>query len=102
MHQQCLHIDLNLPFLCVTGSVDYSTKREVFSKYMAVCRLQEEKSILLREMKQHWDVLKARASVLSEVSLHHEEGMCQSKCALPAYYYGVSSLYSDTLFFFLR
>ena len=84
MHLQylCSVFSINLPYLCITGSVDFSTKKEVFVQCMAVRRLQEEKSILVREMRQHWDVLKARANVLSEVSLHQGEGMWQSKCAL--------------------
>ena len=68
--------------VCISGSVDFSTKKEVFVQCMAVRRLQEEKSILVREMRQHWDALKSRASVLSEFSLHQNEGMWQSKCAL--------------------
>lgn len=68
-------------YVCVTGTVDFSTKKEVFDRVMAVRRLQEEKKILVKEIKQHWDSLKAHASVLSELSLLQSENTLQGKCA---------------------
>ncbi|XP_032391834.1 uncharacterized protein LOC116701895 [Etheostoma spectabile] len=55
------------------GAVDFSTKKEVFDRVMAVRRLQEEKKILVKEIKQHWDSLKSHARVLSEWSFHQSE-----------------------------
>ncbi|XP_035528808.1 uncharacterized protein LOC118336301 [Morone saxatilis] len=60
-----------------SGSADFSTKKEVFDRVMGVRRLQEEKKILVKEMKQHWESLKAHARVLSELSQHQSEDTIQ-------------------------
>ncbi|XP_051250195.1 uncharacterized protein LOC127359916 [Dicentrarchus labrax] len=59
------------------GSADFSTKKEVFHRVMGVRRLQEEKKILVKEMKQHWESLKAHARVLSQLSQHQSEDAMQ-------------------------
>lgn len=73
---------LKLHAMSITGSADFSTKKEVFDRVMGVWRLQEEKKILVKEMKQHWESLKAHARVLSELSHHQSEDTMQSKCSL--------------------
>ncbi|XP_032364155.1 uncharacterized protein LOC116678296 [Etheostoma spectabile] len=60
-----------------SGSADFSTKKEVFDRVMGVRRLQEDKKILVKEMKQHWESLKAHARVLSELSQHQSEDTIQ-------------------------
>ncbi|XP_065140166.1 uncharacterized protein [Paramisgurnus dabryanus] len=47
-----------------TESVPFPTKRKVFDRVMAMRRLQEEKSLLCKEMQQHWMVLTHKTSKL--------------------------------------
>ncbi|KAI7789369.1 hypothetical protein IRJ41_000985 [Triplophysa rosa] len=55
-----------------TESVPFLTKRKVFDRVMAVRRLQEEKSLICKEMQQHWMVLTQKSSkleaLISEIS----------------------------------
>ncbi|XP_036935335.1 uncharacterized protein LOC119008777 [Acanthopagrus latus] len=48
--------------------VDLRTKRRAFDMVMAVRRLQEEKMILVMEMKHHWRSLSTRSDSLKELS----------------------------------
>lgn len=53
-------------------SAPFLTKRKVFDKVMAVRRLQEERGLLCKEMKQHWTVLTHKMSkfeaLINEIS----------------------------------
>ncbi|KAL6471803.1 hypothetical protein MHYP_G00204530 [Metynnis hypsauchen] len=50
----------------VRGSIDFNSEKKGSNRIMFVQRLQEEKKILVREIKQHWDSLKACDCVLSK------------------------------------
>ncbi|XP_026066270.1 uncharacterized protein LOC113048617 [Carassius auratus] len=45
-----------------TESAPFLTKRKVFDKVMAVRRLQEERGLICKEMKQHWTVMRQKIS----------------------------------------
>ncbi len=49
---------------CISESVPFLTKRKVFDRVMAMRRLQEEKSLICKEMQQHWMVLTHKMSKL--------------------------------------
>lgn len=49
---------------CISESVPFLTKRKVFDRVMAMRRLQEEKSLICKEMQQHWMVLTHKTSKL--------------------------------------
>ncbi|XP_067309407.1 uncharacterized protein [Pseudorasbora parva] len=55
-----------------TESAPFLTKRKVFDKVMAVRRLQEERCLICKEMKQHWTVLTHKLSkfeaLMNEIS----------------------------------
>ena len=53
---------------CFLDFVDLRTKRRAFDMVMAVRRLQEEKMILVMEMKHHWRSLSTRSDSLKELS----------------------------------
>ncbi len=48
----------------ISESVPFLTKRKVFDRVMAMRHLQEEKSIICKEMQQHWMVLTHKTSKL--------------------------------------
>ncbi|KAI2655906.1 Alanine--tRNA ligase [Labeo rohita] len=48
-------------------SGSFLTKRKIFDKVMAVRRLEEEKALILKEMKQHWNVLIQKTSKFEEL-----------------------------------
>ncbi|XP_050958662.1 uncharacterized protein LOC127160024, partial [Labeo rohita] len=50
-----------------TESSLFLTKRKIFDRVMAVRRLEEEKAVILKEMKQHWTVLIQKTSNFEEL-----------------------------------
>lgn len=55
-------------YKCFPDSVDLRTKRRAFDLIMSLRRLQEEKKILITEMKNHWNSLSARGDSLQQLS----------------------------------
>ena len=53
--------------LQMLDSVDLRTKRRAFDLIMSLRRLQEEKKILITEMKNHWNSLSARGDSLQQL-----------------------------------
>ncbi|KTF86092.1 hypothetical protein cypCar_00022118 [Cyprinus carpio] len=77
LHEDCVHQWVSDVQQWAEESAPFLTKRKVFDKVMAVRRLQEERGLICKEVKQHWTVMTQMMSKF-EALINDLSSKCQS------------------------